>query len=90
MTGLGVALLYPLSISRALAAWPTDPTRASARAALAVGLAFGVAPFALATIAERTGFRPAFLIVPLLLAIVTVNAIALRRTPVKRTAPSGR
>ncbi len=89
VTGFGVALLYPLSISRALAAWPTDPTRASARAAIAVGLAFGVAPFALALIAERTGFRPAFLIVPLLLAIVIVNAVALRRAPFGRTAPSG-
>jgi fucose permease len=81
ITGLGVALLYPLSISRAIAAWPSDPTRASARAALAVGLAFGIAPYALASIAERTGFRSAFLIVPALLAVVTINAVALGRTP---------
>jgi MFS family permease len=76
VTGLGVALLYPLSISRAIAAWPSDPDRASARGALAVGLAFGIAPFALAQIADWTGPRPAFLLVPLLLAIVIVNTLA--------------
>jgi MFS family permease len=89
VTGLGVALLYPLSISRALAAWPTDPNRASARGALAVGLAFGIAPFALALIADRMGLRPAFLVVPLLLAIVIVNTVAPPGTDaVARAAPS--
>jgi MFS family permease len=76
ITGLGVAVHYPLSISRALVAWPTDPDRASARGALASGLAFGIAPFALAVIAERAGLRPAFLLVPLLLSIVVVNNVA--------------
>ena len=73
VTGLGVALLYPLSISRALAAWPTDPDRASARGALASGLAFGIAPFVLGLVAERADLRTAFLIVPGLLVIVVAN-----------------
>jgi MFS family permease len=85
VTGLGIALLYPLSISRALAAWPTDPDRASARGALASGLAFGIAPFALALIADRAGLRPAFLVVPLLLAIVVVNNLV---SPARRPSPS--
>jgi fucose permease len=73
VTGLGVALLYPLSISRALAAWPSDPDRASARGALASGLAFGIAPFVLGLVAERADLRTAFLIVPGLLVIVIAN-----------------
>jgi fucose permease len=74
-TGLAVALLYPLSISRALAAWPSDPDRASARGALASGLAFGIAPFALGLVAERADLRTAFLIVPALLVIVLANTM---------------
>lgn len=81
VTGLGVALLYPLSISRALTAWPDDPDRASARGALASGLAFGVAPFALAIIAENAGLRLAFLVVPLLLIMVIVNTVVPTRIP---------
>jgi MFS family permease len=81
VTGLGVALLYPLSISRALEAWPTDPDRASARGALASGLAFGIAPFALALIADHAGLRPAFLVVPLLLAIVIINTVSSPQGP---------
>lgn len=75
VTGLGIALMYPLSISRAIRAWPTDPDRASARGAIAVGLAFGIAPFALGQIADWTGPRAAFLLVPLLLTAAIVNTV---------------
>jgi MFS family permease len=76
VTGLGVALLYPLSISRALAAARSPADRASGYAALASGLAIGVAPFALAALAEDVGLRAAFLVVPALLALAAVNALA--------------
>src|SRR5262249_8738073 len=45
LTGLGVALMYPTTVSRTVAAWPHAPDRAAARAALASGLAIGGAPF---------------------------------------------
>ena len=67
VTGLGVALLYPTTVSRVIAAWPQAPDRASARAALGSGLAIGVAPFVLAQASDKIGLRAAFLIVPILL-----------------------
>lgn len=75
VAGLGVALLYPLSVARALAAMPSDLDRASARAALASGLAIGVAPFALAMVSEGVGLRAAFLVVPALAAAAFANAL---------------
>jgi len=73
VTGLGVALLYPTTVSRVIAAWPHAPDRASARAALGSGLAIGVAPFLLAQMSDRIGLRAAFLIVPVLLLGLAVR-----------------
>ena len=57
VTGLGVALLYPTTVSRVIAAWPQAPDGAAARAALASGLAIGIAPFALAQLSDAIGPR---------------------------------
>jgi MFS family permease len=73
VTGLGVALLYPTTISRVIAAWPQAPDRASARAALGSGLAIGVAPFLLAQASDAIGLRAAFLIVPVLLLVLALR-----------------
>jgi fucose permease len=73
VTGLGVALLYPTTVSRVIAAWPQAPDRASARAALGSGLAIGLAPFLLAQMSDRIGLRAAFLIVPVLLLVLAVR-----------------
>jgi MFS family permease len=73
VTGLGVALLYPTTVSRVIAAWPHAPDRASARAALGSGLAIGLAPFLLAQMSDRIGLRAAFLIVPVLLLALAVR-----------------
>lgn len=82
ITGLGVALLYPLSVSNALAAMPTSPDRASARAALAAGLAVAGGPFLLAALSERVGLRTAFLLVLCLLVVVALNTCNLdKRKP---------
>lgn len=78
VAGLGVALLYPTTVSRVVAAWPHAPDRAAARAALASGLAIGGAPFLLAQISDAAGLRTAFLIVPVLLIV-----LALRQTLLK-------
>jgi MFS family permease len=73
VTGLGVALLYPTTVSRVIAAWPQAPDRASARAALGSGLAIGVAPFVLAQASDAIGLRAAFLIVPVLLLVLALR-----------------
>ena len=78
VTGLGVALLYPTTVSRTVAAWPHAPDRAAARAALASGVAIGGAPFVLARLADLVGLRAAYLVVPLLLAALAIRTLAAR------------
>jgi MFS family permease len=78
VTGLGVALLYPTTVSRTVAAWPHAPDRAAARGALASGVAIGGAPFVLARLADLVGLRAAYLVVPLLLAALATRTIAAR------------
>jgi MFS family permease len=78
VTGLGVALLYPATVSRTVAAWPHAPDRAAARAALASGVAIGGAPFVLARLADLTGLRLAYLIVPVLLAALAARTLTAR------------
>lgn len=73
VTGLGIALLYPTTVSRVIAAWPQAPDAAAARAALASGLAIGIAPFALAQLSDAIGLRVAFLIVPVLLLVLALR-----------------
>jgi hypothetical protein len=85
VTGAGVGLLYPLTVSRAVAAWPQAPDRAAARAALASGLAIGGAPFVLARLADSIGLRAAYLIVPVLLvALAGHAALTLARSTASR------
>lgn len=74
ITGTGIALLYPLTVSRLVAAWPHDQDRAAARGALASGLAIGGAPLLLARLADTIGLRTAYLIVPVLLAALALHA----------------
>jgi fucose permease len=73
VAGLGVALLYPTTVSRVIAAWPQAPDRAAARAALGSGVAIGVAPLLLAQISDAIGLRAAFLIVPALLLVLALR-----------------
>lgn len=78
VTGLGVALLYPTTVSRTIAAWPHAPDRAAARGALASGVAIGGAPFVLAHLADLVGLRTAYLVVPVLLAALAARTLAAR------------
>src|SRR6202035_3106815 len=73
VAGLGVALLYPTTVTRLIAAWPAVPDRAAARAALGSGIAIGGAPFLLAQLSDSFGLRTAFLIVPVLLTVLAVR-----------------
>jgi MFS family permease len=75
LAGLGVALLYPTTVSRVVAVWPHAPDRAAAWAAFASGLAIGVAPFVLARLSDVIGLRSAYLIVPALLLVLAVRGV---------------
>ncbi|GAA4639688.1 hypothetical protein GCM10023196_102310 [Actinoallomurus vinaceus] len=78
VAGLGVALLYPTTVSRTVAAWPHAPDKAAARAAMASGLAIGGAPFLLARLSDTVSLRTAYLIVPALLIALAVRSLAAR------------
>ena len=80
VAGAGVALLYPVSVARLVAAWPDRQDLAAARGALASGMAIGIAPLVLARLADEAGLRTAYLVVPaLLLLLVTKAARTLSR-----------
>ncbi|WP_141578421.1 sugar MFS transporter [Actinomadura sp. WMMA1423] len=70
VTGLGVALLYPVILGQALAARPSEPVRAAARCALASGVAVGVAPLVLGALADLTTLRAAVFVAPVLLLVL--------------------
>ncbi|MEU8122124.1 MFS transporter [Spirillospora sp. NPDC049024] len=83
VTGLGVALLYPVILGQALAARPAEPARAAARCALASGVAIGVAPLVLGALADLTTLRAAVFVAPvLLLALLARCGRRLRTGPV--------
>jgi len=85
--GTGVALLYPLSLARVVAAWPDRPDGAAARAGLASGVAIGVSPLVLAALADLVGLRTAYLLVPcILVGLILGSRWAYRREQVARAA----
>ncbi len=76
VTGLGVAGLYPLGVSAALATAPGRLTLAGTRLTLASGTAILVAPFALGVVADATGVTVGWVLV----IALTVVALVLVRT----------
>jgi fucose permease len=69
LTGLGIANLYPITLSLALGLAPGRSDTASARATLAVGTAIMLAPLALGALADALGLQAAHAVVPALLAL---------------------
>ncbi|MFC3918615.1 MFS transporter [Deinococcus metalli] len=78
VTGLGVANLYPLGLSLALAAAPDAQDLASTRITLAVGVAILLAPLALGALADRLDLQVAYGLVP---AALLGAALLLDRRP---------
>ncbi|MBU2609885.1 MAG: MFS transporter [Chloroflexi bacterium] len=72
VAGLGVANLFPLSLSVAVGAAPQQTTTASARVSLGVGTAVLLAPLTLGWTADRVGLQNAYGIEALLLVIATM------------------
>ena len=80
--GLGVALLYPLTLGLAMGAAGTRADTASARAALAGSFGILVTPALLGRLADKVGLHLAHLIVPGLVVVALicfVTAQALQR-----------
>ena len=80
LAGTGIALLYPVTLARVVAAWPRSRDRAAARAALASGMAIGLAPLLLVRLAGRSGLHLAYLIVPALLLVLSARAVLTLRS----------
>jgi MFS family permease len=93
LCGLGVANLFPLTLSAATSTAPEQANAASARVSLSSGLAILIAPQILASAADLIGLQYAYGIVILLLAAaisVTLyaNRLAVRKKPIHAALPS--
>ncbi|GAA0830412.1 MFS transporter [Streptosporangium amethystogenes subsp. fukuiense] len=69
VSGLGVALHFPMALSRVLAVSGGRRDQASALASIFAGLAVGSGPFLLGALADGFGTQQAFLMVPVLIGL---------------------
>lgn len=79
VTGIGVANLFPLTLSAAIHQASASADIASARCTFAAGLAVLGAPLALGWMADVIGLQPAYGIVPVLVVIAGGIAFLARR-----------
>jgi predicted MFS family arabinose efflux permease len=86
VTGLGVASLFPFTISVALGIAPELINVASARVSLAVGVAIFAAPLALGWIADRLGLPTAYGMVAVLTVTAFLVVFRARRVGVEQAA----
>jgi len=75
VSGLGVALHFPMALSRVLAASGGRRDRASAMASIFSGLAVGIGPFLLGALADGFGAQRAFLMVPALIGLAVAGLL---------------
>ncbi|HET8614655.1 MAG TPA: MFS transporter [Actinomycetales bacterium] len=87
VTGLGLALQFPLSISRLMSVSGGRLDAATGWASLGAGLASGIAPFALGALADAVGPHTGFLLVPCLLALAAAMLLAPRTRRSRRPVP---
>jgi predicted MFS family arabinose efflux permease len=80
LTGVGLSLSWPLSMSRIIRAAAGNNDRASALALAFTTTAIGLAPFLLGALASRSGVHLAFLVVPVLL-VTTLILVLVRPVP---------
>ncbi|WTY86792.1 MFS transporter [Sphaerisporangium sp. NBC_01403] len=80
LSGLGVAVQFPLGLARVIAMSGGRAAEGSAAASIWAGVAVGIGPFALGALADGFGTRTAFLMVPLLI-VLAVAGIALSSRP---------
>lgn len=75
VSGAGVAYLFPLSFLGLVGVLVGGTDRASARAALASGVAIGLAPLLLGIAADAFGLTRALLLIPLLMLASAANVV---------------
>lgn len=75
VTGLGLSLLWPLGLSRAIQASGGHADVAASQASLSVNLAMALAPFALGVLADASDIHLALLLVPILLGLALLILI---------------
>ena len=88
LAGLGIANLFPLTLSVAVGIDPEQSNTASARISLGIGIALLVAPLALGWVADQVGIQQAYSLVAVLLVIallVTVGANRFARATAPKT-----
>jgi predicted MFS family arabinose efflux permease len=78
VAGVGMAMQFPLNVSRAIAAAGGRSDVAAARTGIGAGLAIGTAPFALGVLADAVGTAQGMLLVPGLLAAASIVLLASR------------
>ncbi|MGC5016796.1 MFS transporter [Streptosporangium sp. DT93] len=91
VSGLGVALHFPMALSRVLAASGGRRNQATAVASIIASVAVGMGPFLLGALADGFGTRTAFLMVPVLIGVALAGLLigtgrdTLGLTPASRT-----
>ncbi|HKE15096.1 MAG TPA: hypothetical protein VKB80_09540 [Kofleriaceae bacterium] len=79
--GLGISLLYPITLARLVSTPGLGAGRGAALGAAASGTAALLSPILLDAVASRASLRASFLVViPLLLAMLALQLVAARRT----------
>lgn len=79
LCGLGVANLFPLTLSSASTVGLANPNAASARISMGSGLAILIAPQVLGTLGDRIGIQGAYgLVAPLVIGVIVVTLFANR------------
>ena len=87
VAGLVVANLYPLALALAVGVVPEQADVASARCALAAGIAILLAPLLLAALADNVGIQYAYaVVIPLLVAALLMSQRA-QRMVTRRASP---
>ncbi|MDO5495072.1 MAG: MFS transporter [bacterium] len=73
IAGMGIALLFPASLTRLIRIDPSDRERASQLSVLGLGAAVALAPLVLAVVADWVGIRWAYLMVPAFLVVLVAK-----------------
>lgn len=78
VTGIGLSVTFPLLLDRSVLTLPGRPDRALSTAMAFVGLASGLGPLLLGTLAARFGVQAAFVLVPVFIALGLVAVLSSR------------
>jgi len=78
VTGLGVGMLYPLTLALALGAGGGRTDQAMARTQVLVGVAVGTAPLLLGVLSDHVGLLPALAVEPGLIVVAALLVLRVR------------